>query len=262
MTQHTPGWYPDSAGTERWWDGVRWSDFTRPLGSAGSGPGADALSLWAPPAPGAPASVPTAGGAVAQQQRYPTAPTPTYGHPGGGSPATSSVGEAPPLAPGDGRYFGDDPRPATPPKRSGRRTAWIVSLTTVVVLAAVVAVGLTVDRGQGNGAEAVAQRFVNSFLMAEECNDSVLTVINGDTTDTYRGSHTVTCDDVSFTANPASLRMTLGDPTAQSETTTTLTLTIAGSSGTDNGTYTLTLVKQEDAWKVDSMALVDTSGAL
>jgi hypothetical protein len=35
MSQHAPGWYPDPQGgpQQRWWDGSKWTDATRPLAS-------------------------------------------------------------------------------------------------------------------------------------------------------------------------------------------------------------------------------------
>lgn len=32
-----PGWYPDAAGTTRWWDGVRWTEHTAPAAQLGAG---------------------------------------------------------------------------------------------------------------------------------------------------------------------------------------------------------------------------------
>lgn len=36
MTNTTPGWYDDGSGTQRWWDGQRWTDQTqKPHGGIG-----------------------------------------------------------------------------------------------------------------------------------------------------------------------------------------------------------------------------------
>lgn len=38
MTNSTPGWYDDGSGTQRWWDGQRWTEQTqKPLQQGGFG---------------------------------------------------------------------------------------------------------------------------------------------------------------------------------------------------------------------------------
>lgn len=38
MTNSTPGWYDDGSGTQRWWDGQRWTEQTqKPLQQGGIG---------------------------------------------------------------------------------------------------------------------------------------------------------------------------------------------------------------------------------
>jgi hypothetical protein len=38
--QAAPGWYPVDERTERWWDGIQWSEHQRPLGQGIAAPGA------------------------------------------------------------------------------------------------------------------------------------------------------------------------------------------------------------------------------
>ncbi len=56
MTQPAAGWYADPAGgqSERWWDGARWSDSTRPLPPAAGGVSGGAAAYPAEPAYSAP----------------------------------------------------------------------------------------------------------------------------------------------------------------------------------------------------------------
>ena len=49
--QAGPGWYPDGAGGERWWDGQQWTDQSRPAQGPGA-PQAPQGQYGQPPAPG------------------------------------------------------------------------------------------------------------------------------------------------------------------------------------------------------------------
>lgn len=63
MTNQTPpGWYPDTNGTIRRWDGDRWTDDVRPPDASRPAPPSPAPSRPAPAAPAPTNAAPTRGG--------------------------------------------------------------------------------------------------------------------------------------------------------------------------------------------------------
>ncbi len=149
MSNSTPaGWYPDGQGNERWWDGTRWTDDTRPLGggappapAAPAAPSGDRPGAGTPPSGGAatppPADAtmvaPARGGAPGQPA------SPAYGAPGGAAPAQPGPpqpgygapgGQAPGAGPGTPVYgtpqpgFGGGGGPGIPPNYRQPTPSW------------------------------------------------------------------------------------------------------------------------------------------
>ena len=81
------GWYPDGQGSQRWWDGTRWTEHTMPLPDA------------TPPAPAAPAS-PDPNATVVAPPRDSSAGTPPQGGPTGPRPQGPPPQTPPTQAPG------------------------------------------------------------------------------------------------------------------------------------------------------------------
>ncbi|WP_142122246.1 hypothetical protein [Rarobacter faecitabidus] len=138
----------------------------------------------------------------------------------------------------------------------GLRPATIAILAVAVLLSLVVAgvVVLQLMGAWGNSsAKAVAERFAGGYMAAETCDDSVLKIVNEDTTSSFRGGQQMTCADLSFVPNPDGFQLTV-DEVAQGDTSATATLTMKGSSQPEqNGTYEIALVKSDGKWLVNSL---------
>ncbi len=97
MTQSTPpGWYPDGQGGQRWWDGNQWTEHTVPP------EGSDRPAAPEPPAQPGPSDV--------TQVRPPGAPE----QPGGDRPAAPEAGQPPAAMPTQVAGPGTAGQPAQP----------------------------------------------------------------------------------------------------------------------------------------------------
>lgn len=154
-----PGWYDDPAtpGQERWWDGARWSESTRPSTASDAPPYADQGTAAGPqdgvPGPPSPAAAPTQsfppyGGQGSVPPRPPGAPG-SLGlppPPGGGRPGV-------PMGPGFGPGPMDPGRGGTSGGHRNRRAVLLGALALAVVggIAAALIVLLGGDDGDPQG---------------------------------------------------------------------------------------------------------------
>lgn len=270
-----PGWYPDSAGQLRWWDGQQWgavqsaprdaahgsapNSFAPVHGSASSSSYRQAPYAAPYPAAENPHSVPSYG-AGGVPSPFPSGAAGETGGRRASSPFTS------PHAPARQAQFAQDPwgngstvATWTEPgrTRSGLRPASIAIIVGVGLaflgVATVVAMQLFGLIGSEPAAD-VTRRFAHDFMAAENCDSAVLKIINEDTTPNYRSGRRITCADLEFSANGPSFTMSV-DSVSQHGDQAVAKITMRGSSSrATDGTYEITLRKIDDRWLVDTVS--------
>jgi len=285
VSEFPAGWYDDGKGSTRWWDGTRWTEHVQPAPPAAPSY-ATAQPYPAVPGPGAAASQgsfsgqgpasdtanPFADRAAAQHAAAPSygqVPAPAPGAlVGAAQPAFGAPAYDQPAGAFGAQPLGYPPfqaPPATQPdKRASKKlVGWIVGggvafLAIVVALVVVLVPNLT----DGGSPRSTVSAFASRVLMAESCTDDVVDAFNTLTSSTYRQGTTATCDTIgTFSTNPPGYSVTAGKVLTETSSKATVQLTIKNSTDGSDGTYVVSLVKEDGSWKVSSLgAGSDQSG--
>ncbi|GAA3830377.1 DUF2510 domain-containing protein [Nocardioides panacisoli] len=154
-----PGWYPDGQGGQRWWDGQQWTEHTQPGDAGGQRPTPGAPQ--APPSADAPTQV-----APNRAADYPAPQQPQQPY---GAPAQQPYGAQPYGAPQQPGYGAPQqpgygaPQYGAPAKSGGKKGLLIGAIVAVVLVLLVCGIGGFFILKGGDDPKSVADDYLGAL---------------------------------------------------------------------------------------------------